>query len=718
MRALLVIVVLAMPARAEAWNPIKAAADKAAAAGRVIGGVLGAPAAGFIEAAATPVIDSVEDAGHRLIRDADRAIADNLARTGALISQTGETAHSVLGDVDRSLAARIVQVTTGIDHSVDHVFDRLDHTLGELDKAADGLLVRAGQLIQKVDAIATRKLAELDRQLALRIRDVQLVVSSAIQQADDAARERLAQLDELAGRRLGNLDVIVSKQSLGIEDMVGRIATLISLIGLFAFVAWRGFRELATALSTTDEQRARRGRAVLRLSLPRLVPQIALAVGGVLGLKLLAEHLPRDSERRSCELIAQHDTAFAAAVHAFDVSEARYHESQLEILVPGNITGYRAQLKKTELLHSVFTRPGQLRSQHGLAALVAEVAEVEAAVGTGDPDLQIAKAYVLWQVGGTRDDEYDAATLCANALRTGGALLAPLARNYIAMFLARPYRPRNASAAELAELAKLAAQPTATREITQFDRVIEFDRRVLDLDRASSAAYLDMLAAHADLQIALPRGARSSAVLAARAARSAAAERLIEAWRTFDAALASSPALAGDAIALSVFALDDAVLTRARYYAAQPMANDIAPTLTGDSGQSLAADVRARIAPLRVAWERRYGALLGPSERDVVAYQETERFAGFERRARAFEQAYVAFLVAAHSGAAAPKLVELATLAATCASHMGLYRATPSGLATEASSILAIAHAHGGDVDPTAVATIDLNYQVRRLRLL
>src|SRR5262249_3214889 len=149
-----------------------------------------------------------------------------------------------------------------------------------------------------------------------------------------------------------------------------------------------------------------------------------------------------DSVRRANAQITQHEAAFATAVKTLDVIDARYHESQLEILDPENVGSYRAQVKKVELLHGLFTRPGQLHTQDGLANLVAQVAEVEAALHDSDPDVAIAKAYILWQVGGTRDDEYEAATLCAEALRQStDSLLAPLARNYIAAFLTDPYVP-------------------------------------------------------------------------------------------------------------------------------------------------------------------------------------------------------------------------------------------------------------------------------------
>jgi hypothetical protein len=405
------------------------------------------------------------------------------------------------------------------------------------------------------------------------------------------------------------------------------------------------------------------------------------------------------------------------------VIDARYHESQLELLAADRTAQYRGRLKKVELLHSLFTRPGQLHTPKGLANLVAEVAEVEAAVGTTDPDVLIAKAYVLWQVGGTRDDEYEAATLCATALRRGrSALLAPLARNYIAAFLDDPYQPRDADPASLAELGKLGAMSSDPGETTQFDRVIEFNTLVRNLDRASTAAYLDMLAAQADLRAALParaRGPDSAAARAARDARTAAANRLIEAWATFDRTLEASPSFASDAMVLSVFTLDDAVLTRARYYVAVPEANDPAPMLTArPTPAGLTPILRARIAPLRVAWEQRYAPILGPNEREIVAYEEARRFEAFEQRAAAFETAYVDFLVGVRTHIAPGKLLTLAVAAATRAAGMTLYRDTPTGRITEAARILAAVGSSGQHASDETLAHIALNYRIRRLRFL
>jgi hypothetical protein len=743
-----VMCMLAMqPSRAEAWNPLKAAASKLKAAGRAIGGVLGIPAGGFIESATAPAIRNFEDAGHRLLGDVDAAIATNLGRAGKLFTQVDESIDKKLLQVDHSLEARILQVQTGldrtIDRTIDRTFDRIDQVIGRLEQDAVALLARVERtgkdFIRQIDATAASNLQRIDELFASRFGDVRTLVTFSIQQADDIARQRLEQLDELAGRRLGNLDSIVTKQSLSLEGMVLRIAALIGLIGLIAFVAWRLFREVADALALPRPGDRSRMGMVAKRTAARLVPQLALAAVGAFVLYSLSDKLPRGARGRADAQIAHHERTFHDAARALDVIDARYHESQLELLVADDrrrLATYRGQLKKIELLHSLFTRPGQLHTPQGLANLVAQVAEVEAAIGDDDPDVMIAKAYVLWQVGGTRDDEYEAATLCASALRASmqaaqriasppagpahaGPHLAPLARNYILAFLQDPYKPRDAEAASLVELGKLAALPPGQGEASQFDRVAEFNALIRTLDRASTAAYLDMLAAHADLRVALGKAKDSPAVRAARAARTAAAGKLIEAWAIFDRTLEASPSFASDAMVLSVFTLDDAVLSRARYLTVVPDANDLPPMLTAKpAAKALTPILRARIAPLRVAWEQRYAPMLGPSERAIVAYEESRRFEAFEQRAAAFESAYVDFLVAARADAAPAKLLDLAVAAATRAAGMALYRDTQGGRVTEASQILDVARAKGQNASDQVLADIDSNYRIRRLRFL
>src|SRR5262249_21661444 len=134
------------PSRAEAWNPLKAAADKLKAAGRAIGGGLGAPVGGFIESATTPSVHNFEDAGHRLLADVDSAIATNLGRAGTLVTQVKASVDSTLTQVDRSLQARILQVQTGIDNTIDHSFDRIELVIGRLEGDLDRALDSAKRI--------------------------------------------------------------------------------------------------------------------------------------------------------------------------------------------------------------------------------------------------------------------------------------------------------------------------------------------------------------------------------------------------------------------------------------------------------------------------------------------------------------------------------------------------------------------------------------------
>src|SRR5262249_6591289 len=133
--------------------------------------------------------------------------------------------------------------------------------------------------------------------------------------------------------------------------------------------------------------------------------------------------------------------------------------------------------------------------------------------------------------------------------------------------------------------------------------------------------------------------------------------------------------------------------------------------------------LRVKTAPLRVGWERRYAVLLGSRARDVLAYEESQRFAAFERRDRDFEAALVAFRVAARGGAAPPgtDLAALAADAATRAAALGLCQELPEGSVPYARVILAELARHpegatsvGADVE-AAIAT---GYRARQIRFL
>src|SRR5213078_4025706 len=106
------------------------------------------------------------------------------------------------------------------------------------------------------------------------------------------------------------------------------------------------------------------------------------------------------------------------------------------------------------------------------------------------------------------------------------------------------------------------------------------------------------------------------------------------------------PGLAANPAVLVLFRLDDAVLTRSLWFLANPTATTLAPLLSELGDKSDAVALKLTLAPPRVAWARRFAAALDQRPRDVVEFQEAERWKAFEHDLRAFETARVAERVA------------------------------------------------------------------------
>ncbi len=722
---------------AEAWNPLRSVGDAAKRAGRAIGGVVG----GFVESATAPTIRNAEVSGRRLIADVEGALDRQLAHAGGVASKlVGEVDRS-LGDkldrVDRSLEARLVQANVAADEIVDRTFGRLDHSIGRLDAAARRRIDQIGKvgrdLIGRADEAAVKLLAQADAILERRTADLHQLVSASIRQADDAAAARIEQLDEVAGRRIGSVDVIATKQSLGLEAMLLRLAALVGMVGFIAFVLWRMFveasRAWADALAVGS---TRRIRTALARGAPRFLAQLGLGGAGIAALYLLAGYLPRDAEARTAHQIAEHERALASAFVAYDFTDVRYHSTQLEVLSTDAAPRYRALARKAELLRMVLGRPALLQSPSGVRRVAAEVDAVERVLGSSDPDLLTLKAFVTWRIGATRHDEYEAADLCARALELGAAapegfMLEALARNYLRAFLHDPYPAGDrVAAADLGRLRSALPAPPPDApgppESLQFQHILEYNELVARLDVESTAAYLDMLDAHVEYTRArgAANGGREPAeARAARARRLAHAERVVAAWRTFDAELATSPWLADDPIVLAAFTLDDAVLARALYFTVVPEATGLPPAFVAEPSK-LPELVRVKTAPIRVAWARRYAALVGPNAAELLAIEEARRFKDFERRAIDFERAYLAFAVAEREAPRgdAGRLAALGEAAIRAASEIGLYRDTPEGRRSVASILAGSLRQAGGHVSAELAKQIAGGHEQRRLRFL
>ncbi len=700
----LVVVLLLIPKPTSAWNPL-------ADLGHFFGSIIGAPFGGAIEAAVTPTIQGVEGSGHRLIQDLDERLGKT---TTVLMDRANAVVAARVDQVDDKLAARILQVQVTGDELV-------DRSLGQIDEISRKRILQATQaghsLIRELQADVRKDLAQVDEMLKRRSDQLEEIVSRSVAQVDQVVADRIDQADEALGRRIGNVDVVLTKQALNVEGALVRIGALLGTVGLLVFLFWRAWVEITTALDAalgleTNRYRHVFGRVALRFGLQVL---LALAAGG--GLYLLSHRLTLGPRQRQQELLAIHDKALQSSLAALNFTRVRYHASQLELLDQDEkvARNHHGIALKSELLRAALTRPTLLRTLDGVRALVRAVNEAEATLDEPDPDVQTIKAYILWQVGATRDAEYRSAALCMEALkmpapdRPGRFLLRPLARHYLALFLENPSPAARAQQGEPApsidELrATLATVPSAQADFPPLEHVFSYDRLAEELDRSSTNAYVAMVEAHADFLAS--RGALSGkplpapgspesklapeqvAAVGARARRAQHAREVINAWRRFDEGLQGNEWLAGNPSVLAAFELNDAVLTQALWFDLQPDTSELPPLLGSGSNAKVSPELRAQIAPLRVAWARRYSAMMGSNLRDVLAFQEAQRFASYEREAADFANSAVGFLVARRTAPNNPELQAKAERAALSAARLGLYTGVAGQRAPYANKLL------------------------------
>jgi hypothetical protein len=197
-------------------------------------------------------------------------------------------------------------------------------------------------------------------------------------------------------------------------------------------------------------------------------------------------------------------------------------------------------------------------------------------------------------------------------------------------------------------------------------------------------------------------------LLRARQGRNQAAARVLAAWRQFENGVDDVPGLSGKSAVLAIFRLNDATYTRAAWFVEQPQQNSLAPLLADVSDLSL----KAKLAPPRIGWEKRYGALIARELHAVAELQEANRFSAFEKESRDFEQAYVAQLVAAPG----PAQDTQRRMAAVHAANLGLYINDPNqrGRIPVAATLTSKADA----LDRAAVQTLADAMQTRGMRTL
>jgi hypothetical protein len=458
---------------------------------------------------------------------------------------------------------------------------------------------------------------------------------------------------------------------------------LIGLVAFVLFVLWRlwgNYQKLTQGEPTGADPMGQRWKArggartmyfVRGLGRPLLLHlgAAALATGA---LFVLYRWLPLGAQRQAAALAHTHETQLEASLLRFDFARVRYHASQLEYLAPDKSSEYQAVAAKGELLRHLLARPTLWASDAGIAEITTRMQTVRRLLGRRpDPDLLVIEAMVLWHRGDSRQQEWQAASLCARALRLRprGFALAPLARAYVEIFLHAPNVPSapqlGRDAEVLADLRTLLeAPPPADDANHPLAASLLLLRLMREVDGAAADAYAAMASAQAEVARLARDRAPAADREAARRARTEQAGKVIEAWKRFDRALVEAPALAADPVVLSVFRLDDALYVRAKWYADHPAADAVAPVLADLKGPARLDD-RLGLAPPRVVWARRYRGLLEGPARELVELQEAERFQTRERAARAFEAAM------SHDKGAGP--------IAPAAAQLGLYVTLPSG---------------------------------------
>lgn len=680
---------------------------KAKAASKAIGDVLAPGVSSLAEAASTPVIRNVESTGRRLLYDFEGVTARRLDQAGTIVNKAVDNAFEETGElatkIDVSLEARIMQLDRSVNATIDNVGEEARATIKTVDQMIGANIARARraaiEVLTRVDASVAARLAQLDEMLRLRLGDVGQMIRTTLAQVDEIAKARLDQLDEIAGRRIGNLDVVATKQGLSLEAMLVRLATLLGAFFFFAFLMWSAWTnfvkhsELIDHLRTNDSGTGLERRTIKRkLGLWGLQTAFALACFGA--VLAVAGYLPRPAEARRTAQVADHARALSLAVRGYDFTAVHYHHSQLEILRPGD-PSFRSLAMKADLLRDIFERPARLHTAEGLSALERQLTEARE-LAPSDPDFLVLTAYVIWQAGTTREDELDAADLCAQALtmrRSGMAverflpgrfMLRPLAENYIRRFLhdTYAYAPGSDEEKKVQWIASIPI-PVESR-MEELAQVLAYNELVAKLDNDMMPAYVEMLEAHARYAAAAAaKPYNVTKTTEARTARSAAAKAVVEAWIEFDNALADSDALAGDPVSLNAFTLDDAIMSQAMFFYAEAYGDDgkeipldakTAPEIgvltffdtEEDRAKAKAKALakakarpkplvagaklkpvedeslrlRAAARPLRTRWAERMAPLLGKHTQDVLAKEEAERYRALEKRVNDLANGY------------------------------------------------------------------------------
>jgi hypothetical protein len=604
-----------------------------------------------------------------------------------LLGKTDKIAEARIEQLNGSMAERISQITVGGDRIVQRALGRVDAIAKKrIDQTFDRADQLGASLIDRVDEKAEARLDQVDQMLEDRLVDVDNIVQDAIASADTAMAARLEQADEIVGRRLGNVDVMLAKQRLGFERTLMRIgvAAAVFVVSVI-FIVWPFRRRRGANAEEAPEKPI--GAVPF---LVRIMGTTAAALAFLILTFPLVDELPTGAQSELNGVIADHQRGYDESLGNFDFARARFHAAQLEMLEI-DTPKERVRMAKIDLMGSVFGRPTSLASEESRAAIEDQFRTVERMMaGEPDPDVLVTHAFVLWQTAESREDEHEAASLCARALRLHDEQFAlrPLAENYVLNFLHNPWvtadTPVSRDRESLIAMRKLVGPVPRVPPRFPLKSAIDFDASVRELEGEVIPAYLAMLDRQRDVAALVDQreadAPDSEGLSKAKEARKREAQKVIDAWRRFEAEVDGMEQLHETPAVLGLFRLNDAMLVRALWFADPVSAKEEAtakeaaqaerdaedagtelPDVTDDEsvGETEPTDLRlpdrvvpamrhltktrtlARLAPPRVAWSNEYGGILGSAGHALLDIEEENRYWRFEDLLSQFDAAYL-----------------------------------------------------------------------------
>lgn len=385
------------------------------------------------------------------------------------------------------------------------------------------------RLIDRMSGVLALQLDKLDATALKNEIRVQAIIGTSINQVDQDITKQIEKADEVLEKRLGNADVIAAKTELGFEQVARRIL-LSGCILIFVTVMALRFA----------------GKAQITNSFPK---DAGITAGFLAALYLIYLFVPHGNVQA---IIDSHETAYRESVAIFDFREARYHLAQLKILTPDNAS-IRGREKKLELLDTVLNRPATYQTKEGILSFQRQLAQAHY-LTPNDPDLAVVTAFVAWQTGVDRFDEYAAAVTCADALlrnpqkssKGDEFVLRPLAVHYVKMYLANPL-PDSVVNASLNTQAKGTDLPVRTlaemqdsvarnqigdNPLNPMLPMMQYDNAAQALYRVVTPAYVKLIsneAQKARIGASDPNQTRNLT-----SEESSLAQTIGEAWRKFD----------------------------------------------------------------------------------------------------------------------------------------------------------------------------------------